>query len=150
MATAKTKTRPTQFGQTFPGSYPPEMRRQLWPLCCGAAIISGFKDVATMNDDELVDQIEHTITGAIPDFQVFAGEQMRPKFTFLTLNQGQAASPKITNAIAKAGFFLIGTGAPRGGMQHFYLRDDTAGTWKPTSLTKESLAPAKGAAKIAA
>lgn len=144
--------------QTFPGNYPAEMRRQLWPLCCGASILSGFKQVNVMSDEELVKQIEKLCSpgGPVPDFQVFTGEHMTPKFTFLTLNSGQAQSPKITNAIAKAGFFLVGTGKPRGSLQYFYLRDDSndgKGSWEPTSNTKACLktkTAIKEAAKAAA
>lgn len=131
--------------QTFPGSFPQEMRRQLWPLCCGASILSGFKQVNVLTDDQLVKQIEKLCTpvGPVPDFQVFQGEAITPKFTFLTLNDVQAQSKKITDAIAKAGFFLIGTGRPRSYLQYFYLRDDSAegkGTWEPTGNTKAVLA----------
>lgn len=121
-------TKPKQFGPTYPGSYPPDMRTQLWPLCCGARIISGFKAVASMSVDDIVKQIEETME-VIPDHQVFQHEQMKPKHTFLTLNAGQMATPKIMEAITKAGFKLIGTGRPRGSDQGFFLRDDS-NTWK--------------------
>lgn len=129
MAVSKPKQ---TFGQQ---SYPAEMRRQLWALCCGASIISGFKDVNKLTEDELVTDINECI-GLVPDMQVFGGEQINPKFTFLTLNSGQMGSPKIMTAIAKAGFFLIGTGKPRGSLQGFFLRDDSASTWTPTGNTK--------------
>ena len=128
--TAK-KALPSKFGPTFPGNYPEEMRRQLWPLCCGASIISGFKSTATMTDEELDEQIRNALDVAIPDFQVFQYETMRPKFTFLTLNSNQMSSKRITNAIARAGFFQIGSGKPRGSEQGFFLRD-TSNTWNPT------------------
>lgn len=122
--------------QTFGNkSYPPEMRRQLWALCCGASIISGFKDVNKLTEDELVADI-NACCAQVPDMQVFGGEQLNPKFTFLTLNSGQMGSKKIMDACDKAGFFLIGTGNPRGSAQGFFLRDDTNGTWKPTGNTK--------------
>lgn len=122
--------------QTFQGqAYPSDMRRQLWPLCCGASIISGFKSVNQLGDDELVADIEASVK-MVPDMQVFANEQINPRFTFLTLNSGQMGSEKIMAAIEKAGFFLIGIGAPRGGKQGFFLRDDTDGTWTPTGNTK--------------
>jgi len=122
--------------QTFgTQSYPAEMRRQLWPLCCGASIISGFKNVNQLTDEELVADIEASVK-MVPDMQVFGGEQINPRFTFLTLNSGQMGSPKIMKAIEKAGFFLIGTGAPRGSKQGFFLRDDSDGTWTPFANTK--------------
>lgn len=120
------------FGQQ---SYPANMRRQLWALCCGASILSGFKQVNQLTDEELVADIE-TCVGMVPDMQVFGGEQLNPKFTFLTLNSGQMGSQKIMAAIEKAGFFMIGTGAPRGGKQGFFLRDDSNNTWTPTGNTK--------------
>ena len=119
-----------QFGPSYDGSYPEEMRRQLWPLCCGASIISGFKHVHNTKDaDELAKQILSTIDDYIPDHQVFAGEQMSPKLTFLTLNQTQTGSKKIMDAIEKAGFKLVGTARPRGGLQSFFVRDDS-NSWK--------------------
>lgn len=122
--------------QTFGNaSYPSEMRRQLWPLCCGASIISGFKDVNKLTEDELIADINASVA-MVPDMQVFGGETLNPKFTFLTLNSGQTGSAKIMTALDKAGFFLIGYGAPRGGKQSFFLRDDTNGTWTPTVNTK--------------
>jgi hypothetical protein len=121
--------------QTFPGAYPANMRRQLWPLCCGASIISGFKDVNKLTEDELITDINASVA-MVPDMQVFAGETINPKFTFLTLNSGQMGSKKIMDCIDKAGFFLVGIGNPRGGAQGFFLRDDTSGTWMPTGNTK--------------
>lgn len=124
--------------QTFPGSYPSEMRRQLWALCCGASIISGFKSVNQLSEEELIADINASVA-MVPDMQVFAGEGINPKFTFLTLNSGQMGSAKIMSCIEKAGFFLIGTGTPRGSQQGFFLRDDSGdakGTWKPTGNTK--------------
>lgn len=121
-----------QIGPTFTGNYPPEMRRQLWPLCCGASILSGFKDVASLSDEKLTNQILDTIDNQIPDFQVYAHETMTPKLTFLTLNAGQTGSPKIMEAIKKAGFVLVGTATPRGGLQSFFVRD-TSQSWKGAS-----------------
>lgn len=129
-APAKAKL-PATFGPTFKGDYPAEMRRQLWPLCCGASILSGFKAVNNMTDDELDASIKNACETARPDFQVFSQEQMKPKFTFLTLNSGQMGSPKIMKAIERAGFFKIGEGQPRGSTQGFFLRD-TSQTWKPS------------------
>lgn len=120
------------FGQK---SYPPEMRRQLWALCCGASIISGFKSANELTEDELCADIEACVK-SVPDMQVFAGEQLNPKFTFLTLNSGQMGSQKIISCIEKCGFFMIGVGAPRGGKQGFFLRDDTNSSWSPTGNTK--------------
>lgn len=144
--TAK-KALPTKFGPTFTGSYPEEMRRQLWPLCCGAAILSGFKNVANLTEDELDAQIKNAVAEAIPDFQVYQHETMKPAFTFLTLNSGQMSSPKIMKAIQRAGFFQVGSGKPRGGTQGFFLRD-TSGTWTPTGETKAK--KAEVAEKVAA
>lgn len=133
--------------QTFPQGYPSEMRRQLWPLCCGASILSGFKAVNTMTEEQLDANIKKAIEVELPDFQVFAGEGMKPKFTFLTLNRGQMESPKIMAAIERAGFFKIGSGKPRGGEQGFFLRD-TSNTWRPTGETKAKRAEA-AAEKVA-
>lgn len=105
--------------------YPEEMRRQLWPLCCGASILSGFKDVQMLSDEELVKQIEATITDYVPDLQVYKGEQMAPRLTFLTLNNGQMTSQKIMNAIKKCGFVKIAEARPRGGVQGFFVRDES-------------------------
>lgn len=140
--------------QTFPGNFPAEMRRQLWPLCCGASILSGFKQVNMLDDEQLFKNIDKLCSnnGPIPDFQVFTGESMHPKFTFLTLNSGQGQSKKITDAIAKAGFFLVGTGRPRGHLQYFYLRDDSLegkGSWEPTGNTKASLKQKEPKAAVA-
>lgn len=115
--------KPARYGPSYPGDYPPEMRRQLWPLCCGAAIISGFKAVNQLSDEELVDEITHAVTTAIPDHQVFANEQMRPALTFLTLNSSQMGSPKIMSAIKKAGFVQFATARPRGSDQGFFIKD---------------------------
>jgi hypothetical protein len=133
--------------QTFPQGFPAEMRRQLWPLCCGASILSGFKVVNSMTEAELDASIKAACETDRPDFQVFAGESMKPKFTFLTLNSGQTSSPKIMAAIARAGFFKIGEGKPRGSTQSFFLRD-TSKTWVPASTTEAIRAetPAKVAA----
>ena len=73
-----------QFGPTFSGNFPPEMRRQLWPLCCGASILSGFKNVAAISHEDLVKQINDVIDNHRPDFQVYGYEDMRPRLTFLT------------------------------------------------------------------
>lgn len=114
--------------QTFPGGFPQPMRRQLWPLCCGAAILSGFKDVAMMSEEDLDKRIE-SVMGELPDFQVYSGENMKPALTFLTLNSQQVASAKIMKAVTKAGFVPIGTAAPRGSTQSFFVRD-TSKSWK--------------------
>jgi hypothetical protein len=105
------------------------MRRQLWPLCCGASIISGFKSVNTLTAEQLVEQINHTIENARPDFQVYGHENMTPKLTFLTLNSDQMASKKIMTAIEKCGFVKIGEAKPRGSAQGFFMRD-TSKSWK--------------------
>lgn len=119
-------------------AYPEEMRRQLWPLCCGAGILSGFKNVGNMTTTEMVKAINETIDEKIPDLQVYASEQMRPKLTWLTLNSGQTESAKIMAAITAAGFVKVATARPRGGVQTFFVRD--------TSNTFESCTVKKGVA----
>lgn len=117
--------------QTYPEGFPEPMRLQLWPLCCGVAILSGFKDIYGLDVPALTTKVEETLN-TLPDFQVYAGEQMMPKLTFLTLNQGQTGSPKIMEAVTKAGFVLIGTARPRGGQQSFFVRDQSK-SWKPAA-----------------
>lgn len=133
------KTLPSTFGPTFQGDYPSEMRRQLWPLCCGASILSGFKAVATMTEAELDQSIKNACEVATPDFQVFLNEGMMPKFTFLTLNSSQMQSAKIMAAIGRAGFFEIGRGSPRSSPQGFFLRD-TSNSWKATERVEAKAA----------
>lgn len=118
------KKKPSQFGPTFAGDYPSEMRTQLWPLCCGARIISGFKHAANLTIEQLVEEIEATLQ-AVPDFQVFQYETMQPKLTMLTLNAHQMASPKIMQAVEKCGFKLVFTAMPRGSKQGFFVRDES-------------------------
>lgn len=113
-----------QFGPTYPGSYPEELRTQLWPLCCGARIISGFKGAHISTVDELVKQIEETLN-VIPDHQVYAHEQMKPKLIFLTLNSAQMNSPKIMDAIKKCNFVKFAEAKPRGNPQGFFVRDES-------------------------
>lgn len=114
---------PKVFGPSYPGSYPSEMRTQLWPLCCGARIISGFKDAANYSHEELVSKINSIIDESVPDHQVFGGEQMMPKLVFLTLNSSQTASKKIMAAVNEAGFVKFGEGKPRGHVQSFFIKD---------------------------
>jgi len=121
--------KPKSFGPSFPGNFPAEMRRQMWPLCCGMSILSGFKSVKTLTNEELVAQIEYTCTIPRPDFQIFTYEEMRPHMTFLTLNESQMQSAKIMESIKACGFVKIGEGKPRGGPQGLFLRD-TSKTWK--------------------
>lgn len=103
-------------------AYPEELRTQLWPLCCGASILSGFKDVGTLTDAELTKEIQ-TACSSIPDNQVYKGEGITPKLTYLTLNSGQTQSKKIMDAVTKAGFVLFATASPRGQVQSFFVRD---------------------------
>ncbi len=124
MDTMTEKKKPAKFGPTFNGDFPSEMRTQLWPLCCGARIISGFKHAANLTLEDLVEEIEATLE-AVPDFQVFQGEQMQPKLTMLTLNARQMASPKIMQAVEKCGFKLVFTAKPRGSKQGFFVRDES-------------------------
>lgn len=122
-----------KFGPTFKdANFPEEMRRQLWPLCCGASIISGFKNIHNLTDAELVAQIRATIDDMIPDFQVYRYEQMKPKLTFLTLSKYQMDSKKIMEAIKKVGFVQIGVAQPRGAPQGFFVLD-TSKTWEATA-----------------
>ena len=124
MDTMTAKQKPAKFGPTFNGNYPSEMRTQLWPLCCGARIISGFKHAAGLTIEQLVEEIEATLK-AVPDFQVFQYETMQPKLTMLTLNAYQMASPKIMQAVKKCGFKLVFTAKPRGSKQGFFVRDES-------------------------
>lgn len=117
--TAETK----QYGPTFAGNYPETMRTQLWPLCCGMSILSGFKDAGPIPEDQLIENINNACDVMVPDMQVYPHEKMRPSMIFLTLNNGQMSSPKIMSAIEKAGFVRIGTGQPRGNDQGLFLRD---------------------------
>lgn len=111
-----------QFGSnTTP--YPAEMRNQLWPLCCGAQIISGFKSVATETHEELVAKINDICTNYVADHQVYTGETMKPTVCFLTLNGGQMMSAKIISAVEAAGFKLFATGTDRGSDQGFFVRN---------------------------
>lgn len=116
-------------------AYPSEMRRQLWPLCCGSSILSGFKAVGNMTEAELVKAIKETIEEKVPDLQVFEGEQMRPALTWLTLNASQTASPKIMKAIAAAGFVKVAECQPRGDIQAFFVKDTTS-TFKSFPIQK--------------
>lgn len=119
-----------QFGSNK-NAYPAEMRTQLWPLCCGISIISGFKSVGNSTPEELVKQIEDTCN-AIPDHQVYAGETITPKLTFLTLNGTQMGSKAIRQAVEKAGFIQFGASTPRNAGQGLFYRDPTK-TFKLTA-----------------
>lgn len=125
----KTTNKVKQFDHIIKDSYPSSLRRQLWPLCCGASILSGLKEAHKLTEDQLVADILSTINDCLPDLQVFAGEQMKPALTFLTLNNAQMGSPKIINAITTAGFVKIGESKPRGSLQGFYVKD-TSGTYQ--------------------
>ncbi len=103
--------------------YPADMRTQNWPLCCGAKIISGFKSVGNLTVPELVKQINEICDTYVPDHQIYQGEQINPKLTFLTLNSGQMGSKAIMDAIAEAGFVKIAEAKPRGSLQGFFARD---------------------------
>jgi hypothetical protein len=126
----KAPAKHTYFGPTFPGvDFPKEMRRQLWPLCCGASIISGFKDAYRLTEEQLIKQINETILDVVPDFQVFSNEVIRPKLTFLTLNNDQMHSNKIMKCVKACGFVQFAVASPRGTRQGFFVRDDS-GTFK--------------------
>lgn len=112
-----------KFGPTASGSYPDEMRTQLWPLCCGAAILSGFKNVGGLSSEDLVKQITTITDECIPDMQVYRGEQILPRLMFLTLNSTQMSSAKIMTAIKEAGFTQFASASPRGHDQGFFVRD---------------------------
>jgi len=111
--------------QAANAAYPETMRRQLWPLCCGASILSGFKLVYDKTEDEITALIESTINDYIPDLQVYTGETICPKLTYLTLNYSQMQSAKIMNAVKRAGFVLFATARPRGSDQGFFVRDES-------------------------
>lgn len=102
--------------------YPAEMRTQLWPLCCGAKIISGFKDVHNLTEAQLVSAIKN-VSSYVPDHQVYKNESINPKLTFLTLNYDQMQSAKIMTAIEEAGFKQFATATPRGLPQGFFYHD---------------------------
>ena len=129
-AKAKARKTPT-WDMTFPGKpFPEEMRRMVWPLCCGFSILSGFKNVNQLTDDELVEDLQIVLSQngkKTPrlDFQVYASEVMDPNITFLTLNDSQMRSTKIMKAIERVGFVLVGVGRPRGSPQGLYLYDRT-------------------------
>lgn len=112
-----------KFGPTVAEPYPAEMRTQLWPLCCGAGIISGFKDAGKYTDEELLKRINEVTDKYTPDHQVYKGEEIRPKLFFLTLNDAQMQSKKIMNAIKEAGFVKFAEAKPRGSVQGFFVRD---------------------------
>ena len=76
-----------------------------------------------LTDEQLVEQINSTIDDYVPDLQVFIGENMTPKLTFLTLNKSQMGSKKIMNAIKKAGFKQFAEASPRGLPQGFFVQD---------------------------
>jgi hypothetical protein len=80
--------------------YPEEMRNQLWPLCCGAAIVSGFKGAPT---GEALD----AALAAIPYNQVYSGETRKPQLVFICLNHDQAKSPSISKLLSDRGFVLF-------------------------------------------
>jgi hypothetical protein len=115
-------------------AYPDTMRTQLWPLCCGASIISGFKNVGTMDHDELVKAITDTCS-EVPDHQVYQNEKIIPKMTYLTLNEQQTQSVKIMSAVLDAGFVKFATAKPRGSLQSFFVRD-ISNTFKLEQDTK--------------
>jgi hypothetical protein len=106
-------------------AYPEAMRRQLWPLCCGASILSGFKAAQKSTTEELVKQIKSTINEYVPDLQVYAGETICPNLVYLTLNESQMASPKIMEAIKTVGFLKFAEASPRGRPQGFFVFDMT-------------------------
>lgn len=103
-------------------AYPEDMRTNLWPLCCGAAILSGFKNVGNKTDEELRAAIMEQVTNSIPDNQVYAGEQIRPGTLFVTLNGGQMGSPKIVKALTDCGFVQFAQGTDRNAQQGFFVR----------------------------
>jgi hypothetical protein len=129
---AKAAARKTpSWDMTFPGKpFPEEMRRMVWPLCCGFSILSGFKNVNQLTDAELVEDLQIVLSQngkKTPrlDFQVYASENMDPAITFLTLNDSQMRSTKIMKAIETVGFIKVGEGRPRGSPQGLFLYDRT-------------------------
>ncbi len=117
-----TKIATKQFGDNSK-SYPAEMRTQLWPLCCGMSIISGFKDAHTKTEEQILKQIKECVDEYTPDHQVYAGEVIKPKLIWLTLNAGQMGSAKIMGTIKKAGFVQLAVAKPRGSDQGIFILD---------------------------
>lgn len=101
----------------------------MWPLCCGASILSGLKHAGNLTEEEMVAEIDFVINKTTPDFQIFRGEQIKPPLTFLTLNSGQMNSKKIMDCVKKAGFIKFAEGKPRGAPQGFFVQD-TSKTFK--------------------
>jgi len=101
--------------------YPEEMRLNLWPLCCGASILSGFKHVPGIDDDELHKQLD-AVLESVPYNQVYKNEQMRPQVQFVVLNATQMGSPRIVKAVTDRGFRAIATFA-RTGKITLFVRD---------------------------
>lgn len=130
--------------RTSTGTYPSEMRNQLWPLCCGAQIISGLKDVHNLTVKEITAQLTDIADNYIADHQVFAGETMKPVVCFLTLNSGQMESPKIIEAVTAAGFLQFAKGTGRDSNQGFFVRNK-GGNFK---LLADSKVPTTAGAKV--
>jgi len=137
MGAGRKETNTMQFGSNAK-SYPSDMRVQLWPLCCGATILSGFKDTSTLTPEALVQQIKDTMQ-AIPDHQVFAGETITPKTIWVVLNGSQCKSPKITGALETVGFREVAECMLNSGIGKFYVYDGTK-TFKITYTEPESSA----------
>lgn len=88
--------------------YPAELRAQLYPLCCGFTVISGFKDAGSKTEAGLTEELQ-TVMKKVPYNQVYTGEKMMPKTFSLVLNTSQMGSPKIVNAVRAAGFMPVAT-----------------------------------------
>ncbi len=136
-----------QFGSNDT-QYPFEMRNQLWPLCCGAQILSGFKDVGRMTHTNLVNKINEICTDYVPDHQVYIGENMKPTVVFLTLNSDQMSSQKIIKAVLEAGFKLFAYGTDRNLDQGFFVRNES-GNFKIVADTDVPIKKANPAHKAA-
>lgn len=124
--------------------YPAEMRNQLWPLCCGAQILSGFKSVGTDTHEDLVKKINDLCDNYVADHQVFANEVMKPTVCFLTLNGGQMASAKIIKAVEEAGFKQFAKGTDRGYDQGFFVRNKSGNFKVMADTTVPTFVKAQG------
>lgn len=128
-----------KFNRTPTEAYPEDMRTQLWPLCCGAKTLSGFKQAHKYTDAAAMAKAITEALAVTPDLQVFVGESINPQTCFVTINGQQSASPKITEALKLAGFLQFAKGTTRNHGQTFWVRD-TAGAFE---LTPDLMKPAK-------
>lgn len=107
-------------------SFPVETRTQLWPLCCGATILSGLEspDVTLLSPDALTELIRSNLEDYIPDFQVVAHmKQGCSAVVWLTLNKTQMSSAKLVNAVKANGFVPVAWNMSMGGGITYFVRD---------------------------